>query len=45
MSWMELQWAVPRDLIDLLSDRLFSYGALGVQEDFLPGEKPVPRQP
>ena len=45
MAWVELRWGIPRTLCDLLSSKLFEMGALGVQEDFLPGEKPPPRQP
>ena len=45
MSWIELQWGVPRKLVDLLSSSLFELQALGVQEDYLPGEKPPPRHP
>lgn len=45
MSWVELQWVVPRKLADLFSSKLFELGALGVQEDFIEGEAPPPRQP
>lgn len=45
MSWVELQWAVPRKDTEFFSSRLFQFGALGVQEDFLEGEAPPPRQP
>ena len=45
MSWIELQWVVPRRAIELLSAQLFELGALGVQEDFIAGEAPPPRQP
>ena len=45
MAWVELRWSLPRSLSDLLSSKLFDAGALGVQEDFLPGEAPPPRQP
>ena len=45
MAWVELQWGVPRPLVEVLSQRLFSFGTLGVQEDFLPGQQPPPRQP
>lgn len=45
MGWVELQWAVPRRSVDFLSAELFQLGALGVQEDFLEGQAPPPRQP
>ncbi len=45
MSWIELQWVIPRRSVDLLSSKLFELGALGVQEDFLEAERPPPRQP
>ena len=45
MSWVELQWGVPRRSVDFLSAELFQCGALGVQEDFLEGQTPKPRQP
>jgi ribosomal protein L11 methyltransferase len=36
---------LPRPQIDEASRRLFGCGALGLQEDWLPGEAPAPRQP
>ena len=45
MSWRELRVVVPSGLVDATSARLFAVGAAGVQEDFLPGEAPPPRQP
>lgn len=46
MSWVELAVAgVPARDIARWSDALFAAGAAGVQEDYLPGEAPAPRQP
>ena len=45
MAWVELQWDIARDRADVLSGELFSFGALGVQEDFREGEEPPPLQP
>ena len=46
MAWVELQLVgVPRKGVRALSQRLFRLGTAGVQEDFLPGEAPPPRQP
>ena len=45
MSWIELQLPVSRESIAQVSDILFDLGALGLQEDFLPGEAPPVRQP
>lgn len=45
MAWIELNWIVPRKEVDQHSAQLFELSALGVQEDFLPGEAPPPRQP
>ena len=45
MAWVELQWDVPRSQCEVLSSALFSFGALGVQEDFREGEEPPPLQP
>ena len=36
---------VPRQDVESVSGFLFEHGALGLQEDYLPGEAPVPRQP
>ena len=36
---------VPRQAVEGVSGRLFEEGALGCQEDYLPGEKPPARQP
>ena len=44
-TWAELQWAVPREEFVRLSTILFDLGVEGIQEDFLPGEAPPPRQP
>ena len=45
MSWVELQLPVLRGSIPRVSHLLFDLGALGLQEDFLPGETPPVRQP
>ena len=45
MSWVELQVSVPRRSIGRVSHALFALGAVGLQEDFLPGEAPPVRQP
>ena len=45
MAWVELQWDVQRSQCEVLSSALFSFGALGVQEDFREGEEPPPLQP
>ena len=45
MSWVELQLPVLRGSIARVSHILFQLGALGLQEDFLPGEAPPVRQP
>jgi len=42
---MELQVLVPRREVETVSGVLFEQGAIGLQEDYLPGEAPVPRQP
>ena len=44
-EWKELSWVVPRELTDILGAELSDIGALGIQEDYLPGEEPPPRQP
>lgn len=36
---------LPRAQLDTVSERLFALGATGLQEDYLPGEAPAPRQP
>ena len=36
---------VPRREVESVSGLLFEQGAIGLQEDYLPGEVPVPRQP
>ena len=43
--WRELRIVVPRGAVTSASAELFAVGAQGVQEDFLPGETPPPRQP
>ena len=44
-EWSELGVIIPRELSEEVSALLFALGAEGVQEDFLPGERPPPRQP
>lgn len=45
MSWRELRVVVPAGLVDRASAALFAAGAAGLQEDYLPGQAPPPRQP
>ncbi len=45
MAWTELSVEVPRGDVDRVSGVFFAHGAAGVQEDFLPGQAPPPRQP
>jgi ribosomal protein L11 methyltransferase len=44
-SWAELRLVVARPAIEIVQDLLMEAGALGVQEDLLPGEVPRYRQP
>lgn len=44
-EWVELRWVVSRHMIDLASSFLFAVGAQGVQEEYLEGQKPPPKQP
>lgn len=44
-SWQELSLVVSRSQAPARSARLFELGALGIQEDHLPGQAPPPRQP
>jgi len=44
-EWKELSWIVPRELTEILGAELSDLGALGIQEDYLEGEEPPPRQP
>ena len=44
-EWKELSWTVPRELTEILGAELSDLGALGIQEDYLEGEEPPPRQP
>ena len=44
-AWIELRWTLPRQAAEPASAALFDLGALGVQEDYLPGQAPPPRQP
>lgn len=45
MTWIELQLDAPRRIIESVSTALFGAGAIGLHEDFHPGEAPAPRQP
>jgi ribosomal protein L11 methyltransferase len=45
LSWAELSVVVPRGYIEAVSATLFELGAIGLQEDFLPGEQPPVQQP
>ncbi len=45
MSWEELQIETPRQDIGAVTALLFHLGCSGLQEDYLPGETPAPRQP
>lgn len=45
MTWRALRLVVDTGAIQGVSNQLFALGAQGVQEDFLPGEAPPPRQP
>lgn len=44
-SWQELSLVVSRSRAQGCASRLFDLGALGIQEDHLPGQAPPPRQP
>ncbi len=44
-DWTELQVVIARSELDKTNARLFELGCSGVQEDFVPGETPPPRQP
>lgn len=44
-KWLELAWVVPDKLTQIIGAELYDLGALGLQEDYLPGEEPPPRQP
>ncbi len=43
--WAQVSVVVPRGSLDAAGQRLLALGATGLQEDFLPGEAPPPRQP
>ncbi|MCO4747439.1 MAG: 50S ribosomal protein L11 methyltransferase [Proteobacteria bacterium] len=45
MAWLEFQVRVPRGNKNSISAALHAAGAAGVQEDYLPGQAPPPRQP
>lgn len=44
-AWTELRVVVPRERVPTVSELMWELGASGVQEDYLPGEAPPPRQP
>jgi ribosomal protein L11 methyltransferase len=44
-SWTELRLVVPRGQSGAASGLMWELGAIGVQEDYLPGEAPPARQP
>jgi len=44
-DWAEVSVVVPRDRADAVGDCMMGLGAVGLQEDHLPGEAPLPRQP
>ncbi|MEC7984094.1 MAG: 50S ribosomal protein L11 methyltransferase [Myxococcota bacterium] len=43
--WHELRWIVPVKLTEILGAELSDMGAVGIQEEYLPGEEPEPLQP
>ncbi|MEC8424351.1 MAG: 50S ribosomal protein L11 methyltransferase [Myxococcota bacterium] len=43
--WAEMRLVVPRERVDDVSAVVLELEAVGVQEDYLPGEAPEPRQP
>jgi len=45
MSWVELQLVVVGDAAEAIGAGLIEAGAIGCQEDYLPGEQPLPQQP
>jgi ribosomal protein L11 methyltransferase len=45
VTFRELRIVVPRAHIDRTSALFFEHGTTGIQEDHLPGQVPVPRQP
>lgn len=45
MSWSELRVELPAAVAEPAQDILMDLGASGTQEDYPPGETPVPRQP
>ena len=44
-AWTELRVVLPRERVPTVSELMWELGASGVQEDYLPGEAPPPRQP
>lgn len=46
MAWWELHLeGLARDRVEAVSERLFAAGAVGLEERWMPGEAPAPRQP
>ena len=45
MPWEELRIEVARRRVDRVAETLHALGAAGLQEDYLPGTAPPPRQP
>lgn len=43
--WVEMRLVVPRERVEEVSAVVLDLEAAGVQEDYLPGEAPPPRQP
>lgn len=43
--WVEMRLVVPRERVEEVSAAVLDLEAAGVQEDYLPGEAPPPRQP
>lgn len=43
--WVEMRLVVPRERVEEVSAAVLELEAVGVQEDYLPGEAPPPRQP
>lgn len=43
--WVEMRLVVPRERVEEISAAVLGLEAVGVQEDYLPGEAPPPRQP
>jgi ribosomal protein L11 methyltransferase len=43
--WVEMRLVVPRERVEEISAAVLDLEAAGLQEDYLPGEAPPPRQP